>query len=170
MATIGMSQKGRSAPCGTVGMTRSSLVVIEAQHDTEGMLKMLKKLDLSGKNVLISLDKPPDAEEHFWNTPKYCPIFFESEFTQQSFIFILFFWGCRKLANNLMPVSKRREKTTAASPLHAGLGMARGAHHVCNGPKEPLIPGIMPGASHLAGEMAGNLGVFGPLGWCFWVT
>ena len=76
-----------------------------------------------------------------------------------------------------MPVSKHREKTTAASPLHAGLGMARGAHHVCNGPKEPLIPGIMPGASHLAGgpwhpmeEMAGNLGVFGPLGWCFWVT
>lgn len=31
-----------------------------------------------------------------------------------------------------------------------GLGMARGAHHgahVCNGPMEPLIPGIMPGAS-----------------------
>lgn len=55
-----------------------------------------------------------------------------------------------------MPVSKRREKTTAASPLHAGLGMARGAHHVCNGPKEPLIPGIMPGASRLAGGHGGN--------------
>ena len=28
--------------------------------------------------------------------------------------------------------------------------MARGAGHVCNGPMEPLIPGIMPGAGHLA--------------------
>ena len=169
MATIGMSQKGRSAPCGTVGMTRSSLVVIEAQHDTEGMLKMLKKLDLSGKMCWSHLTNPQMQKSTSEIHQNIAPFFWIRVYPTIIYFYSIFL-GLQKLANNLMPVSKRREKTTAASPLHAGLGMARGAHHVCNGPKEPLIPGIMPGASHLAGEMAGNLGVFGPLGWCFWVT
>eukprot|EP00435_Cladocopium_sp_Y103_P075744 s11_g64.t1 len=43
-----------------------------------------------------------------------------------------------------------------------GMGMARGSGHVCSGPMEPLIPGIMPGAGKpkiiLAQDMKTSIG------------
>jgi hypothetical protein len=126
MATIGMSQKGRSAPCGTVGMTRSSLVVIGAQHDTEGMLKMLKKLDLSGKMCWSHLTNPQMQKSTSEIHQNIAP-FFLNQSLPNNHLFLFYFFGVAETSKQSHASFKTpwENDRCFASPCRPGHGSRR---------------------------------------------